>query len=137
MIGEIIKTNVFYEFKIGDKRYVYINIPISARTCTGSGKSLVVSGSDNFLSLKEKMSDLKQSIESVTEAFALIEKWKYLELDEGYNYGTVKDYNSKTMYYDNDQALEAMGQRNPEEFAFFENKIKVEDWSNAENYVKK
>lgn len=135
MIGKVLKTDVFYEFKIGETTYTYINLPIEIDCGTDKGKGFTVSHSSNFLSPGKQLSELKQLIVSIAEAFNFVNYWKHQEA--GYVYGVVKDYESQSMYYDNDQALEVMNERRPEEFAFFENKIKVEDWSNAEKYVNK
>lgn len=122
MLGTVVKTetNTIYQFEIGNEKYVYLNQPLMASSCTGSEETW--SGMTNFFTT----SPPDKTIRDIDHAFEMLRWWKKNE--KGYRYGVIKDFETKTVYYDDGAVLVDLKERFPNQFEFLVNRIKIEDW---------
>ena len=99
-LGVLIRTDKVYEFSVGNVVYQYINLPLSASTF--DSKTSGVTGNTNVIK-NGSATALRQALKSLKHAAEMVAEW--YAIDEHYGCGWVCDYQSRTLYYDNDEAL--------------------------------
>jgi hypothetical protein len=124
MLGEIINTETTYKFFIGNEKLVYKDLPLSISYCHGDGSW---GGRSNF-KIGDTEAPPEKHIESLSSAFEWMARWKKTG-NSGYKYGVVLDFESKTIYYDNQEALNFWKKHESNQYAFFEKFEEVEEWA--------